>query len=242
MELNSTKLKKLASGLLLLSAINAEAGVVSSRTVLDNILGANQVLEDFEGFSISSQTRYSGGPLNYDTTVGALGNHLVKPGVTYQRNPDYDISLSGYRGIDLNPNGYVGATSQRLSGAGGCCSASIRDDFQFIFTAPVTAFGVDLTAYTGFDASGTVSVYDTAGTLLGSQAITGSVAGTFFGWENSAGIGKVFFHDVPTRNYIQFDNLGVGVAPVPVSGAVWLFASALTGWFGVKRSKRALTV
>lgn len=222
-------LKVLVTSALLSSAVTAEAGLISNRSELNNLLGANQTLEDFEGFSISSQTRYSGGPLSYDTTVGALGNHLVKPGVTYQRNPDYGIELSGYRGIDLNPSGYFGATSQRLAGTGGCCSASIRDDFQFIFTAPITAFGLDLNAYNGFASSGTVSVYDTQNNLLISQVVTGTVEGNFFGWENETGIGKVFFHDVPTRNYIQFDNLGYGVAPVPLPGAFYLFFTAIAG-------------
>ncbi len=238
MQHKTHKLKCLAISLLLSIAHNAEAGLISTRAELNTLLGANQVLEDFEGFSISSQTRYSAGPLDSETTVGSLGNHLVKPGVTYQRNPDYGIELSGYRGIDFNPSGYFGATSQRLAGAGGCCSASIRDDFQFIFTAPITAFGLDLTAYSGFASSGTVSVFDKQNNLIASQTVTGTVEGSFFGWENADGIGKVFLHDVPTRNYIQFDNLGYGVAPVPLPGALYLFASALAG-LGLANRRKA---
>jgi hypothetical protein len=237
MKQKTYNIKPLVTCVLLSSAVTAEAGIISNRTELNDLLGANQTLENFEGFSISAQTRYSGGPLSYDTTVGALGNHLVKPGVTYQRNPDYGTELSGYRGIDLNPSGYFGATSQRLAGAGGCCSASIRDDFQFIFTAPITAFGLDLNAYNGFASTGKVSVYDTQNNLLTSQTVTGTVEGSFFGWENDAGIGKVFFHDVPTRNYIQFDNLGYGVAAVPLPGAFYLFGSALAGLSLSKRRK-----
>ena len=64
------------------------------------------------------------------------------------------------------------------------------------------------------------------------------MAGTFFGWENAGGIGKVFFHDNPNQNYIQFDNLGFGAVPVPA--AIWLFGSALTG-LGLMRRKGATT-
>lgn len=229
----------LASATLASLCATAQAAQIATRTQLDNLLGANQVFEDFETPTITVQTRYSGGPLNYDTTIPGLGNHLVKPGITYQRNPDYPITNAGYRGIDWNPSGYFGPTSQALSGAGGCCSASIRDDFQFLFTVPVTAFGLDLLAYSGFASSGTVSVYDTAGVPLGSANVTGTVAGTFFGWENDGGIGQVFFHDVPTRNYIQFDNLGFGAAPVPLPAAIWLLASALTGLGLTSRRKAA---
>lgn len=226
-------------GILLANAMNAEAGLISTRSELNSLLGANQIFEDFESFQISTQTRYSGGPLNHETTLGSLGNHLVKPGVTYQRNPNYGIEQSGYRGIDFNPINYFGSTSQRLSGAGGCCSASIRDDFQFIFTTEITAFGLDLFAYQGFASSGTISVYDTKNNLLTSQAITGTLTGSFFAWENQSGIGKVFFHDVPTRNYIQFDNMAYGVAPVPLPAAFYLFASALTG-LGIAGRRRKL--
>ncbi|MEQ1531641.1 MAG: hypothetical protein ABL925_20200, partial [Methylococcales bacterium] len=81
-------------------AIDSQAQQISSRTDLSNRLGSNLVFEDFETPSIASQTRYSGGPLNADTTIVGLGNNLVVPGVTFQRNPDYPITNSGYRGID----------------------------------------------------------------------------------------------------------------------------------------------
>jgi hypothetical protein len=242
MKINATHFKSLAVSALLLTSFNTHAGIINSRTDLNTLLGGNQVLEDFETPRLSGQVRYLGGPLNDDTTFSAtLGNHLVQPGVTFQRNPDYTLA-SGYRGIDWNPAGYFGAASQALSGAGGSGGASIRNDFQIVFTAPVTAFGVDLMAYSGYAADGIVSVYDTAGTLLSSTNISGTAGtGTFFGWENADGIGKITVHDTPDRNYIQFDNLGFGVTPVPVPAAIWLFASALTGLGVLGRRKQAAT-
>lgn len=232
-------LKNLALGCALLAAINAQASQLSSRSDLNTLLGANLIFEDFEGVTVNSQVRYSGGPYNASVDFAGLGTHLIVEGVTFQRNTSVvGVGAPGYRSIDWNPNGYFGATSQRLSGSGGSGGASTRNDFQFIFTAPVTAFGVDLTAYTGFASSGKASVYDTNDNLLGTVDVTGTVAGTFFGWENVGGIGKVFFHDNPNANYIQFDNLGFG-ATVPVPGAVWLFGSAMVGMMGFARRKQS---
>lgn len=233
-------IKTLAMTALLTTGLSVQASQIASRTELDTLLGANQVFENFDNFSISSQTRYLGGPLNYDTTVGTLGNHLVKQGVTFQRNPDYAITNNGYRGIDFNPSGYFGSTSQNISGAGGSGGESIRNDFQILFTTSVTAFGMDVLAYSGFSADGTISVYDTAGNLLGDTLFTGLVGGNFFGWENAAGIGKVTIHNNPNRSYMQFDNIGFGVAAVPVPGAVWLFASAMAGMIGFGRRQQTL--
>jgi hypothetical protein len=228
------------TGLLFFSGIDAQASQVASRIELDALLGINQVFEDFEIPNIASQTRYSGGAYNSSVDFAGLGTHLVVDGVTFQRNTSVvGIGAPGYRGIDWNPSGYFGATSQRLSGAGGSGGTSTRNDFQFIFTAPVTAFGLDLTAYNGFASSGKASVYDTAGNLLNTLDVTGSLAGTFFGWENTNGIGQVFFHGTPNANYLQFDNLGFGVAAVPVPGAVWLFGSAMAGFIGFRRRKAA---
>ena len=240
MEKYSTQIKALAISALLVTSFNAQAGLIANRTDLNNLLGGNLVLEDFESFHITSQTRYSGGPLNYDTTVAGLGTHLVQPGITFQRNPDFSTTTAGYRGIDFNPAGYFGSTSQNISGAGGSGGASIRNDFQILFTKPVTAFGMDLLAYSGFPAAGVISVYDTAGALLGDTNVTGAAGGAFFGWESASGIGKVFIHDTPNGNYMQFDNIGFGAAPVPVPGAIWLFASSLAGLVAAGRRKQSV--
>ncbi|MFM8333162.1 MAG: hypothetical protein ACKN9T_15865 [Candidatus Methylumidiphilus sp.] len=231
-------LKALAIASLALTALDAQAAAVATRADLETILGANLVLENFETPTVTSQTRYSGSPLSYDTTVPTLGNHLVKPGLVFQRNPDYAITEAGYRGIDWNPAGYFGSTSQVLSGAGGSGGASIRNDFQILFTTPVTAFGVDLLAYSGFPAAGVISVYDNTGTLLGDTNVNGAVGGAFFGWENAEGISKIFIHDNPNGNYIQFDNLAFGTAaPVPIPAALWLFGSAVAGLWSFGRRK-----
>lgn len=239
------QLKHLKTGLiglaLALSQFDAQASQLLSRSQLDGLLGANQIFEDFEKPLLTSQTRYSGGSYDASVNFAGLGTGLIVNGVTIQRNTvDVPVGAAGYRGIDWNPSGYFGATSQRISGAGGGGGASTRNDFQFIFTTSVTAFGLDMTAYDGFAAAGLVSVYDTADNLLATLAVDGTSAGTFFGWENAAGIGKVFFHDNPNGNYIQFDNLGFGVAAVPVPGAVWLFGSALAGLLGFGRRKQTI--
>lgn len=234
-------LTKLAVGSLLLASFDSQASLITNRDQLNTLLGSNLVFEDFESPTLSSQTRYSGGSYNSGVNFAGLGTNLIVDGVTIQRNTvDVAVGAPGYRGIDWNPSGYFGATSQRISGAGGGGGASTRNDFQFIFTAPVTAFGLDLTAYEGFSSSGQASVFDTAGNLLGTANVTGTVEGSFFGWANAGDIGMIAFHDNPNGNYIQFDNLGFGVAAVPVPGAVWLFGSAMAGLIGFGRRKQTL--
>lgn len=212
-EINKTSIKIMAYGALFFSALNVNAGLIASRDDLNSVLGDQLVFEDFEKPKLKIQMRYYLGPLTYDTKVPGLGRHLVKPGVAFQRNPEYPNTLEGYRGIDWNPSGYFGSTSKVLSGVGGSGGESIRNDFQFVFTTPVTAFGVDLWAYSGFPSSATASIYDPSGKLVSEVNVSGSVGGTFFGWENAGGIGKVAFHDAPSGSYMQFDNVGFGAEP-----------------------------
>lgn len=203
----------IAYGALLFTALNVSAGVVASRNDLNNLLGKNLALEDFEKPKINIQMRYYLGALTYDTNAPGLGKHLVKPGIAFQRNPEYPNTMDGYRGIDWNPSGYFGSTSKSLSGAGGSGGESIRNDFQFVFTKPVTSFGVDLWAYSSFPSSATASIYDPAGKLIAEVDVTGAVGGNFFGWEHADGIGKIAFHNTPSGSYMQFDNVGFGTGP-----------------------------
>ncbi len=99
---------------------SAEAAQLNSRSDLNNLLGSNLVFENFETPSITSHTRYSGGSFSASTDFAGLGTHLIVDGVTFQRNTSVvGVGAPGYRGIDWNPSGYFGASSQRLSGAGG---------------------------------------------------------------------------------------------------------------------------
>lgn len=210
MNFNAIPIKTMAIAALVSSAFNAHAASIATRADLNKLLGNNLILEDFETPDFTNQTRYDLGPLNYDTDVPGLGKHLVKEGITFQRNPDFTDG-SGYRGIDFNPSGYFGSVSKVLSGAGGSGGASIRNDFQFVFTTPVTAFGVDLIAYKDFPSNATISVYDTSGALIADINASGTAGeGTFFGWENAGGISKVTFHDTPNGSYMEFDNVGFG--------------------------------
>ena len=105
-----------------------------------------------------------------------------------------------------------------------------RDGGSFTLVQ-VPGTGVD------FPTRGQTRIYDTADNLLVTTTVTGSAAGTFFGWESPGGIGKVYINNTPNTDYVQFDNLGFGAAPVPIPAAVWLFGSALAGMGIIGRRK-----
>lgn len=77
--------------------------------------------------------------------------------------------------------------------------------------------------------------------MVGNGALDGSIykSAHVIALEKSVDIGKATIHDNPDGHYMQSDNIGFGVAAVPVPGAVWLFGSALTGLGLVGRRKKA---
>jgi hypothetical protein len=174
----------------------AQAGQLTSQAQLAGILGANETMENFEGNGLlPANVQILGNFLNSASTFGGYGPGLVQPGVNY--------SAGG--SLYWNYDGYFGLNTRTLGDA----SAWRNDATTISYTEDVTAFGFDLSGYSGYDQSGNIAVYNTAGGLISDTAVNGG----FFGWEDLGGIGEVVIS--ATTGYIMIDNHGYGAAPAP---------------------------
>ncbi|MFT3683595.1 MAG: hypothetical protein QM783_01505 [Phycisphaerales bacterium] len=192
------------------------AQVVPDRATLQSIITGG-TLEDFEALSMpfEGQRADFSGFLNSTTTFDGSGPGLVQPGVNYRANI-----------LWWNGDGYVGLNTRTLA------DSSVGGPITIEYTSAVTAMGIDLQTYAGYNLTGTISVYDTANNLLHTQAINGD---SFFGYQNAGGIGSVVVASAGPDNssYIMIDNHLFGV-PTPGAAA----ALGLAGVSTLRRRRR----
>jgi hypothetical protein len=207
------------------------AGQIASQADLQTVLGGPGTLETFEGFSLASGTAVGldCATLNSAATCNGQGPGLVAPG--------FSITFSDAGG-QWDGAGYFGAPSQEILDAGQPLTIS--------FTSPVSAFGIDLRAFSGFPATATV-------TILGLDDVTvvGTISGVsldsggdpvFVGWENDPGIGEVQFSQTgeswsPIVTNLEFGTAG-GAVPEPMTFALSGFGLAIVAALRRKRFSR----
>lgn len=202
------------------ASLAAHAGPVTSQAQLAALLGAGEVMENFEGNGLLGAGQIVGSLLNSSATYGGYGPGLVQAGATYSAEF-----------LFWNDNAYFDLNTRTLGDASGWRGLATR----IAYTQPVNAFGFDMQGYVGYDMAGTVEVYDLSDALL----VTANVNGGFFGWENAAGIGRVIIS--ATSGYIMLDNHGYGSASsaVPEPASLGLVGVALLGLAGSIRKRRA---
>lgn len=193
------KLAVLAGAGTLLLVAQASAQQIASQAALAGILGGNMTMEDFEGNGQlpSGQLYQASAVLNSGSTFAGYGPGLVQAGVDYSANS-----------LWWNDNGYFGLNTRTLADSSAWRGAGIT----ITYTSFVTAFGFDMQGYSGYGMSGVIDVYDTSNNLLSSTAVNGG----FFGWQNAAGIGRVYVA-ANSDEYIMVDNHGYGAVPEPSS-------------------------
>jgi hypothetical protein len=181
------------------TALSAQAGLVADRPTLQGILGGGGTLEDFEGLDVQIGGQYGddSGSLSSTTTFAGLGPGLVQPGASYNA-----------AALFWNGPGYYGLITKTLG------DAAFDRPLTITYSTPVTAMGFDIQGYEGFDASGTVSVFDTSSQLIAVVPVDRG----FFGWENSGGIGSVVI--AAPSAYILIDNHLFGV-PSPAAASLF---------------------
>lgn len=192
----------------------AHAGSVSTRAELDALLGAGQTFENFESLPVTPGGQISGaGPISSTSTFAGYGPGLVQAGATYVAPTFF-----------WNGDGYYALHSRTLGDSTAWRSLAMEIDY----TAATQAFGFDMQGYQGYGLSGTVSVYDTNNVMLTASAVNGG----FFGWENSAGIGRVVIA-ANSGDYIMIDDHGYGMTtaaiPEPSTYALMFGGMAIMG-------------
>jgi hypothetical protein len=197
-----------------------DAALILDRTTLDDLLGGNQTLEDFESFVVAQ-----GGAatldvfeLDFNTIANGQGPGLVEPGASYLNPSETSLQWNGDQ--------YFGLETKTLVSAG--------ESIELVYDSEVTAMGVDLRAFEGFGYDGVFDVYDTDDTLLGSVSFNlanGGAENVFLGWEHAGGIGRVVLHSPLLGFSPIIDNHGYGRVPAP--GAI-----ALLGLAGLVRRRR----
>lgn len=193
-------------------AYGSVPGFVADRATVLSILGATAKTEDFENIALPpSGLLQLGSALNSNTVHLGNGPGLVIPGVTYRTPTDTQIYSPAFSGGD----------SQRLGFSSG-------SPFTFQFAPPARAVGIDLFILNGNGDNPFVTVFDSHGQQLAGfnmNFINSKTVPTFFGFENSSGIGEInigTFIGGP-----NFDNVTFGaVVPEPASAPLLVIAFA----------------
>ena len=194
--------------LMLATISHVSAAVVLSRSGLQTLLGGPGTIEDFESYVVGYGTNGSAGDTAFDSTsvLNGQGPGLVKPG----------LSFSGGAGTQWNGPGYFGSPSKEYLRYGDITIKPMVIDFSIV----LTAFGLDLRAYSGFGTTAAMDIYATDDTtLIGSLtgiSLSASGVPVFAGWENNTGIGKVVLSQTPWGSGWSpiIDNLEYGGTPV----------------------------
>lgn len=216
--------------LLSISLAVAQAGSIIDRTQLTTLLGGPGTVEDFEGFAVANDS--SGGlncvVLNSASVCNGQGPGLVVNGVNF---------TFGSGGGQWDGAGYFGSTSKELLSGSPPGQPLVID-----FTSPVSGFGVDLRAFSGYGATATLSIYagnDTTpiGTLANIDLSSdGSLV--FAGWWDPSGIGKVELTEVRQPWSPIIDNLEFGGGSgIPEPATVTLCIAGLAA-LGILRMRR----
>ena len=213
--------------LAILAATSAQAGPIASRPALVALLGGPGTLETFENFSVgpSSFAFVDCDPISSTAICNGQGPGLVVPGLEITGKP-------AWQGV-----GYFGLPSKTLG--------DTKSSDQFRFTIPVTAFGADLFAYTGFPSSNAaITIYGLDfTTVIGSlSGLSLSTSGTFVGWTDVSGIGAFSTqYNGSLSGYMAVtDNLEFGnIAGVPEPESIALFFTGLAGLAAARRRRKA---
>lgn len=211
-------LKSVIAILALVVPVPALAGPIATRAALQALLGGPGTLEDFESFvpPAGSFAFVDCNPIDSAAVCNGQGPGLVVPGLAITGQPAWEDA------------GYFGLPTRMLG------DNIDAPNTQFGFTVPVTAFGADLFAYSGFpssDATLTIFGLDYI-TMIGQiTGITLLTTGTFVGWEDLAGIGAFSLaYNGSLPGYIpNTDNVEFGTTIVPEPATLLLLGSGLLG-------------
>lgn len=191
----------------------AQAGVISTRSDLTTQLGVNAITEDFESWSGIVLSPSGFATLNSSTIVNEQGPGIVNSGLLFSNiNSNRD-----WNELQLDRRTEYGISSGALLAEGGTL---VMD-----FSSPLSHFGLDLFQFAGFSDSATVRVYASDDISLlysgGFLSAPDAPTGTFFGYSDASGIGRVTLRSTSQVWSPLIDNLTYGTVPEPSSFAVF---------------------
>jgi hypothetical protein len=157
-------------------------GQILTRADLNTRLGAGQILEHFEAYSV-----VSGGSdvlnvacLDSTGTAHSQGPGLLQAGATYCDPTGHALQWNGDQYYQL-------ATKSLLADAA-------TGELGIQYTVPVNAVGFDVCGFVGYGHTGTATFFDLANVQIGSvafQIVNGGSERFFVGFAHAAGIGRV---------------------------------------------------
>jgi hypothetical protein len=233
------------SALVLLAALLAVEDargdlILPDRSSLNSLLGGNAVTEGFESFNVPDGTITPTGTAVLDSTtiIAGQGPGLIVPGLTIRaEGPGNSLFWMG--------RNYFGQPSRDLLASIGPFPSG--QSILLDFTAPVTAFGLDLLPFSGgFNDSAIATVFarDDVTVLATVTGInlpsTDPATPVFFGYEAEGGIGSVRLTSTARAWSPIIDNLTFGVAgvAVPEPSALFLLTIGGLGLMGVSWRRR----
>lgn len=187
---------------------DVSADVITTRTVLNNLLGAGAVTETFENW-VSSQPNGPGDFLtNFtvldSTTVLGTNQNIVKDGLRFTNTGSSTNVLTLDRRTDQVTSGSLFGASEVLV-------------VDFTSGVPVTHAGFDFFQMLGQPQMAvTIRVYGTVlATPLYTNSYTVSSTNAFFGYEETSGIRRITLASTSTLYSPHIDDLTYGQVPEP---------------------------
>jgi hypothetical protein len=211
------KMKLLAVSVAFVSALYGSA--IATPSNLINALDGTGTVETFSNFNVNdgTSTALQCGTLSSTSICDGQGAGLVQPGVTFS---------FGSGGGQWDGRGYYGATSEEIDGSQNVSGAPSYQALTITFNTFVTAFGLDVRAFTNFPAVATVTIYGLDNTtVIGTISninLASNGSALFEGWQASSGIGKVQLTQTgqywsPVVSFLEFGANSQSPAPEPGS-------------------------
>jgi hypothetical protein len=219
-----------------------------------NIIGATALL----ALSMSAQSAdiYFGEDLNpgVSSANSAAANASFLSQLSGVGTEDFESFAAG-QNVPFNSN-FTGAGTATFSGSGqiedspgagrfatsGSQFLETRNGFQIDFTTAISAFGFFGTDIGDFNGQITLDFLSGGSTQYTVQNTIGANNGSLLYWgiiDVLNPFTRITFGNTNTNDVFGFDDMTIGtiaqVNPVPVPAALFMFAPALLGFFGLRR-------
>ena len=188
---------------------SATADLIDNRDQLESMLLPGFSIDDFETYTVSTAENTGTGTIDASSVLNGQGPNLVSDNVVYRSATSFQ----------WNGDGYFGLNSRTL--------VSGSDTIVFLYQAETHAFGLEFQAFSGFDYTARVEVFDLDVNRVSDTLVNVTSTGTvFYGFEHEDGIFGVRITDQTNGFSPVIDNHVYGAVPEPTP--VLILLSGLT--------------